>query len=193
MSSIRLFILGSLDERGPMHGHQLRLLAQEEHIHKWTDFTVGAIYGAIKRLAAEGLIDGVRSEREGNYPERVVYAISDAGRVSLGVIRLETLREIVLRPDPFDLALARLDGEKLDELPATLGARRDVLEARLRESRAHLENIRRYLTVAETLANEHGLMRLEAELAWLDTVIESLPAIVADETARTTARKAQQQ
>ncbi|RYF55207.1 MAG: PadR family transcriptional regulator, partial [Comamonadaceae bacterium] len=46
MSSIRVFLLGSLAERGPMHGHQLRLLAEKEHVAMWTDFGVGAIYGA---------------------------------------------------------------------------------------------------------------------------------------------------
>lgn len=29
-----------------MHGHQLRLLAEEEHIDLWTDITVGGLYGA---------------------------------------------------------------------------------------------------------------------------------------------------
>jgi hypothetical protein len=30
VSSILIFILAALAERGPMHGHQLRLLAEEE-------------------------------------------------------------------------------------------------------------------------------------------------------------------
>jgi DNA-binding PadR family transcriptional regulator len=46
-----------------MHGHQLRLLAEEEHVALWTDITVGSLYGAIKRLAAEELIEEVRVER----------------------------------------------------------------------------------------------------------------------------------
>ena len=57
MSSIRLFILGALADEGEMHGHQLRQLAEMEHIDMWTDITVGALYGAIKRLAAEDLIE----------------------------------------------------------------------------------------------------------------------------------------
>ncbi|MDY7557672.1 PadR family transcriptional regulator [Cryobacterium sp. 10C3] len=117
MSSIRLFILGSLAERGPMHGHQLRLLAEEEHVHMWTDISVGAVYGAIKRLATEGLISVARVEREGHYPERQVYEISDAGRRDLAALRLDGLRTIVLKPDPFDLAMTRLDPDRLDELP----------------------------------------------------------------------------
>ena len=38
-----------------MHGHGLLLLAEEEHIDLWTDFASSAVYGAIKRLATEGL------------------------------------------------------------------------------------------------------------------------------------------
>lgn len=48
-----------------MHGHQLRLLAEREHVTLWTDITVGALYGAIKRLAAEDLIAEERTEKEG--------------------------------------------------------------------------------------------------------------------------------
>ena len=92
VSSIRIFLLAALEERGPMHGHQLRLLAEEEHVALWTDITVGSLYGAIKRLAAEELIEEVRVERSGAYPQRQVWAITDAGREALGGLRLRALR-----------------------------------------------------------------------------------------------------
>src|SRR5262245_61880972 len=113
MSSIRLYILGALADEGEMHGHQLRQLAEKEHVHLWTDISVGALYGALKRLAAEGLIDEARTEREGAYPERQVWRITDAGRLSLALLRDAALREVVVRPDPFDLAMSRLDRERL--------------------------------------------------------------------------------
>ena len=62
-----------------MHGHQLRQLAELEHLDMWTDISVGALYGAIKRLAAEDLIEEARVEREGAYPERQVWRITEAG------------------------------------------------------------------------------------------------------------------
>src|SRR5258706_14966243 len=103
-----------------MHGHQLRLLADEEHVTLWTDFTVGSVYGAIKRLAAEGLIDEVRVERAGNYPERQVYGISAAGSRALATLRFNGLREVSIKPDPFDLALTRLDPGKLNDLATVI-------------------------------------------------------------------------
>lgn len=70
MSSIRVFILGALAGRSPMHGHQLRLLADEEQVSEWADITVGGLYGAIKRLAAEVLIEG-STDRSGTLGRRV--------------------------------------------------------------------------------------------------------------------------
>ncbi|HYR13924.1 MAG TPA: helix-turn-helix transcriptional regulator, partial [Mycobacterium sp.] len=120
MSSIRIFLLAALEERGPMHGHQLRLLAEEEHVALWTDITVGSLYGAIKRLAAEELIEEVRVERAGAYPQRQVWAITDAGREALGGLRLRALRDIVIKPDPFDIAVTRVDPDHLDDLSAMI-------------------------------------------------------------------------
>ena len=99
-----------------MHGHQLRLLAEEEHVALWTDISVGSLYGAIKRLAAEELIEEVRVERSGAYPQRQVWAITDDGREALSVLRLRALRDIVIKPDPFDIAVTRVEDTHLEDL-----------------------------------------------------------------------------
>ncbi len=156
MSSIRLFILGSLAQRGAMHGHGLLLLAEEEHIDEWTDFAPSAVYGAIKRLAAEGLIVEDRVEKQGNYPERQIYRISESGERSLTALRLQGLTEIAIKSDPFDLALTRLDRERLDELPGLLGGRLARLEATLADEESHLEEISKYLTLTERWSMSHN-------------------------------------
>lgn len=184
MSSIRLFILGSLEQNGPMHGHQLRLLAEEEHVDTWTDISVGSLYGAIKRLASEGLIEELRTEREGSYPPRQVWGITKEGRIAAGVLRMGALREIVIKPDPFDLALSRLDLDHLDDLPPMMEARLAALRARLADLESHLGAIARYLTKAEILASEHQINRLRAEVAWHERLIDALPEIISDERTR---------
>ena len=60
MSAVRLFVLSALAEHGPMHGHQIRNQAQSDRAEVWTEVKVGALYGALKRLAGEGLIAEVR-------------------------------------------------------------------------------------------------------------------------------------
>ncbi len=184
MSSIRIFILGSLAERGPMHGHQLRLLAEEEHVHRWTDITVGAVYGAIKRLTAEGLLENVRTEREGNYPERVVHGVTEAGRVALAALLDDAIRTIVIKPDPLDLALARLDPDRLDAVPGMIAQRLADLEELLREREARNVEIAHYLTVGERVILTHRVARLRAEITWHTHLLTELPTILADESAR---------
>lgn len=184
MSSIRVFLLGSLAERGPMHGHQLRLLAEREHVHLWTDFRVGAIYGALKRLLAEGLIEPVRVEREGARPERQILRITDAGRSSLDALRHETLTTFSMRPDPFDLAMARLGPDVLEDLPRILADRRAAVAAEIDRHRDVQGDVEPVLTLAERHVLRHASHRLHAELAWMDDVLADLPAIVADEQTR---------
>ncbi|RFA11707.1 hypothetical protein B7R22_18235 [Subtercola boreus] len=184
MSSIRLFILGSLAERGPMHGHGLLLLAEEEHIDEWTDFTSSAVYGAIKRLTTDGLIEEFRTEKHGNYPERLVYQISEAGNASLHKLRQEALTEIVIRPDPLDLALARLDPDHLDDLFALVRERLGRLSYTLSTTQEHAVDIREHLSLAESWAMSHRISRWRSEVEWHEGLLGALPDIVADEKSR---------
>lgn len=186
MSSIRVFLLGALAERGPMHGHQLRLLAEKEHVHMWTDFRVGAIYGTLNRLLSEELVEPVRTEREGARPERQIVSITEAGRSSLDHLRLETLAEFSLKPDPFDLALARVGKDLVDELPRLLRARRAIIAETAEHHAVRLEQVDQYLTITEQHVLRHQTHRLRAELEWLDIVLADLPAIVDDEKTRET-------
>lgn len=169
-----------------MHGHQLRLLAEEEYVALWTDITVGSLYGALKRLAAEELIEEVRVERSGSYPQRQVWAITDAGREALGGLRLRALRDIVIKPDPFDVAVTRLDEDHLDDLAAIIAARISSLSATLEEWEAHAAAIDRYLSASERMVMKHRADRLRAEIAWHDELLAALPEIIADDRARRT-------
>lgn len=192
MSSTRLYILGSLAERGPMHGHALVALAEEEHVNEWTDISVGGLYGAARRLAAEGLIEVVRVEKQGNYPERQVFGITETGHQTLRTMQREALTELSWRHDPVDLGVSRLDPEALDELEAVVRDRRDRIAAILDEARTHRDRIRRYLNVAEWIATKHGLYRLEAELAWHDEFLAAVPDIIRDERNRSAMTKEDQ-
>jgi DNA-binding PadR family transcriptional regulator len=184
VSSIRLFVLGALADSGEMHGHQLRQLAELEHIDQWTDISTGGLYGAIKRLAAEALIEEVRTEQVGGYPARQVWAITEAGRTALAALRINGLREIVVRPDPFDLALARLDRDDLDAVPPLLHERVATLRTTLEHERAHLSTIDQYLSPLEHVVMTHRIARLRAEIEWHDELVLQLPALLADERSR---------
>lgn len=175
MSSIRLFILGALARRGPMHGHRMRHIAEEERTDRWTDFSVGSLYGALKRVAAEGLIEVRGTEQEGNLPPRRVYAITDAGREELDSYRTAILNDTRLRPDAVDLALQYSEGFLPQEkLRAIVAERRDAF----REQRASMQNLADfaapYLQGLEPVIVRHTLLRLEAEIAWHEEVLDHL-------------------
>ncbi len=167
-----------------MHGHQLRQLAEKEHIDLWTDITVGSLYGALKRLAHEGLIAEARTEREGGYPERQIWRITAAGRIALERLREDDLSVIAFKPDPFDLAMSRLDRNRLDELPAVIEARLAALRAMVLDDEVRLKAITQYLSVGEEFVMRHRGSRLRAEIAWHEELMTKLPAIIEDEKSR---------
>ncbi len=180
MSSIRLFILGTLAASGPLHGHQIRQQAQSDRTEQWADVQVGSVYGALKRLASEELIREVRTERVGNRPERTVYEITGEGRRALAAVRDQALRELTHTNDPFDLALAQsrdLPGEVLTEIVANRLAGLRVLESSLRH-RAETDDI--YLNEAERMIMRHLVERAAAEARWHEEVLSRMPKIAAD-------------
>lgn len=181
MSSIRLFILSSFAEQGPMHGHRLRLEAEHKHVPLWTDITVGAVYGAMKRLATEGLLRESGREREGNRPTRQLYEITDEGRDALRALRREGLSEVWFKYDPFDLALTQMEPEDLDLLPAVLAERLRKVRALLADSRQVNEGARDYVGQAKQWALRHTEHRLEAEAAYLTDLLAAAPDIIDDE------------
>lgn len=179
MSSVRLFILGALARGGPMHGHQIRRDAQTDRTELWTDIKVGSLYAALNRMAAEGVIEMVRTERAGNLPSRTVYAITEEGRKELSALRAAILRDTRLRPDPVDLALQYSQDMPEEELLAAVADRRTALDAELQSWRHLQEAAAPYLTGVEPLGFQHQLIRLEAELAWHDLVLQELPKLLA--------------
>jgi DNA-binding PadR family transcriptional regulator len=180
MSSIRLFILGTLAASGPLHGHQIRQQAQSDRTDMWADVPVGSLYGALKRLAHEGLVREVRTERVGNRPERTVYEITREGHRALDAVRDQALRELVLRNDPFDLALSQsrdLPEETLTQIVANRLAGLRVQESSLRHQ-AETADI--YLNEAERLVLRHLIERAAAEVRWHEELLGRMPKIAAD-------------
>lgn len=184
----RLFVLGALAKHGPNYGHQLRRDARIDRTEMWSEVQPGSLYGALHRLAAEGLIEPLRTEQDGQLPARTVYAITAEGRRELRVLRAEALQEIRLQPDPVDLALA-MSGELSEE------ALRGYFEDRIRALSAQasqLEHQRERAwpdqTVADDLVVEHARMRLRAELGWHQLVLDRLGKLTAgSDQVRTTA------
>ncbi len=164
-----------------MHGHKLRLVAEQKRVPLWTDISVGAVYGAMKRLASEGLLRESGRERAGNRPTRQLYEITEEGRETLTALQRAGLSEVVFKFDPFDLALTGLNPETLDMLPAVLAERLEKVQEMLAESRRINKEVQEYIGLAKQWALSHFEYRLEAEAAYLTDLLAAAPDIVADE------------
>ena len=175
-----------------MYGHQIRRNARMGRADLWSDVRPGSLYGALHRLAAEGLIQPVRTEQSGNLPARTVYAITAEGQRELRTLRAEALTEVGLRPDPVDLALVMsgdLDGDVL----------RGYIEDRIRALRSqsaayahHGERVWPDQTVADDLVAEHARLRIEAELSWHQLLLDQAAKLTEATADSSTASSAAQ-
>jgi DNA-binding PadR family transcriptional regulator len=177
-NSTRLFILSELAARGAAHGHQIRREAQIGRTELWTEVAVGSIYSTIAKLEAEHLVEALRSEREGRFPERTVYAVTPEGRKELQTLRAGLLRDVTVAPDPFDLALSVAADLPASELLA-------IVEDRLAELRLRVQRLEHdrgsaapHLDGMDHLLFDHLVARLHAEVAWHEVILRRLPKIL---------------
>jgi DNA-binding PadR family transcriptional regulator len=93
----------------------------------------GSLYAVIKSLEKHGLIEAARVERAGNRPERVVYAITEAGKDE----SLDWLRELLEIPakeyPAIETGLSLIAMLPPDEVLALLRRRVTRLEAAIEE------------------------------------------------------------
>ena len=180
MSAIRLFILGTLAASGPLHGHQIRQQAQADRTDKYTDIQVGSLYGALKRMAGEGLVREIRTERVGNRPERTVYEITPEGRQALSALRDGILHQIRLPYDPFDLALKQASDIAEEDLAQIVADRLATLRAEELSGRHQAERADPYLNEAERMLTRHLIERVATEVRWHEELLDRIPKIAAD-------------
>jgi DNA-binding PadR family transcriptional regulator len=143
-------------------------------VQLWSEVKPGSLYSALRRLEAEGLIEPVRTEQQGSLPERTVYAITCAGRRELTALREQALREVTMRPDPVDLALAMSADLDEDALRGYFAGRRQALSGRA----AVFARVRAYAWPdqgpADDLIIEHVMARIETVLRWHDMVLDRI-------------------
>lgn len=180
---VRLLILGLL-VGGPLYGNQILRAAEQSGIEQWGGVKVGALYGMLHRLEAEGLVEPVRTEQEGHRPQRTVYAITADGQAELAIQRDRALTQPVVYSTTVEAALKWSAGLDHGALRERLSLRRSALASALADLLASRElHLREGSLPAASMAGyRRTQLHLEAELAWHDELEAMLPA-VADESA----------
>jgi DNA-binding PadR family transcriptional regulator len=185
MNLSRLMILGLLAERGPMHGHQIRRLAELTNAEVWGGITGGALYAELRKLDGDGLVQAVRAEQVGRRPARTVYQITEEGRLELVVQREAALEVVFGSADPVSVVLLFAAGADASDLGERLAARRRRIAGLLEAMAAERERLtgQGLLPPLAAAAFRRGELRLEAELAWHEEFERQVAAGTADRPA----------
>jgi DNA-binding PadR family transcriptional regulator len=121
---LALAVLSYLTQR-PMHPYELAKTLRENDDARSIQFNHGSLYMVVQQLEKAGFVVAQERTREGQRPERTVYALTDAGRQELH----DWLRALVAEPGyeypQFVAALSLIatlpPAEVLDLLRARLG------------------------------------------------------------------------
>jgi DNA-binding PadR family transcriptional regulator len=130
-----LAVLGYL-VRGPMHPYELSKLMRDHGDDRSIKFTHGSLYMVFGQLEKAGFIAEHETSREGQRPERTVYALTGAGRAELK----DWMRELVAEPrhehPHFVAALSMIGALHPDEVAILLRDRLVGLGRQLAEAEA---------------------------------------------------------
>jgi DNA-binding PadR family transcriptional regulator len=172
-SSLGLVVLWLLYQ-GPLHVYRMQKLIE----HQGKDRVVNvrsraSLYQTLERLMRLGLVEVHETVREEGYPERVVYALTDAGRQAARDWLREMLSTTGGEYPEFIAAVSILFGLEPDDAREQLEQRAERLSAELADVVAQFDQ---YLAVPRLFLLEEEYRRavLEAELAWLRGVIDDL-------------------
>lgn len=135
-----------------------------------------SLYQAIERLQRHGLVEVAQKSRGERYPDRVVYAITEAGRQTAREWLRESLRTTDREYPEFIAALSMLFGLAPDDARGQLEVRAQRLGAQLADTERELAAAPPGLPRLFLLEEEYRKALLAAELAWLRGVIEDLRA-----------------
>ncbi len=148
--------------QGPMHPYGLSRMLRDNDDARSIKYNHGSLYMVVRQLARAGFIVEQETTREGQRPERTVYALTDAGRHELR----DWMRELVEEPQHeyphFVAALSLIAALPPDDVVELLSRRL----RRLAEQRAEI----RGLIDATLAAGVHPMFLVEEEyrLAVLD-------------------------
>ena len=171
-SPLAMMVLALLVEE-PMHAYRMQQLIREREKHDVVNVAQrNSIYQTIERLRRDELIRVAETRREEGRPERIVYALTPAGRSTLDGWLADALATPAREFPEFPAALSFLPILPPEEAARRLEQRAGAIEARLREREAALAGVR--LPRLFLVEDEYQLTLLRAELDWVRALVADL-------------------
>jgi DNA-binding PadR family transcriptional regulator len=164
-------VLGLLTTMGPMHGHQIRRMAEMTSVEAWGGVSVGSLYRELHHMEEEGLVEPVRSEQVGRRPARTVYSITEEGGREFRILREQALTDTQKRTiDPVGVALL-FGGIEGEELRYMLRYRRQSIASAVEFISAERDQLEaRGVPPIGLSVYRRGELHLAAELNWHDEI-----------------------
>jgi DNA-binding PadR family transcriptional regulator len=174
-SPLGLLVLWQLFE-GPKHVYGLQKRFEQQGKDRVVNVRSRAtLYQTLDRLARLGLVEVQTRVRGESRPDRIVYAITDEGRVTAREWLRESLRATDTEFPEFIAAVSMLFGLEPDDARAQLEHRAERLAAALAETQKILRD-NSALPRLFLLEEEYRKVVLQAELRWLRGVVDDLRA-----------------
>jgi DNA-binding PadR family transcriptional regulator len=159
----------------PMHVYRMQKLFEAEGKNRIVNVRSRAsLYQAIERLERLGLVEVTATTRQEGYPDRVVYAITDAGREVARQWLRDMLSDTGAQYPEFIAALSIMFGLPPEEVREQLETRAKRIAEQLAETERGLAAAPPGLPRLFVLEEEYRATMLRAELDWLLAVIEDL-------------------
>jgi DNA-binding PadR family transcriptional regulator len=137
---LALAVLTLLDER-PMHPYEMSTTLRERHKEESIKLNYGSLYSVVTSLEKYGLISVQETVREGNRPERTIYAITEAGKVKMD----DWLSGLISTParefTGFEAALSLMGALPPDQVIRLLDIRLNTLQLKRHSAEAVLAGI----------------------------------------------------
>lgn len=172
--SVPHVLLGLL-VRSPMHGYDLKAAFEAELGSLWT-LNYGQLYPALEKLENEGFVLKERVVQD-DRPDKKVYSITPAGRAELDRWLSEPSAPPKLNREEFYFKLVAARAGSLDDVLRLVEQRRLLCFQTLSEwtrGKALLDPQREPMAV---LLAESAILRLEADLKWLERVEAMAPGL----------------
>ena len=173
-SALGLIVLWLLSQK-PLHVYGMQKLLEAEGKGRVVNVRSRAsLYQALERLMRLGLVEVSETVRIAGYPDRIVYAITDAGREAAREWLRAMLRDTGEEFPEFVAAVSLVFALSPDDAREQLEQRERRLTGELAESEAAMTDVPPGLPRLFVLEEEYRRAMLAAELAWLRGVIDDL-------------------
>jgi DNA-binding PadR family transcriptional regulator len=171
---LALAVLSLLNERS-MHPYEVSAVMQQRELSAVIKLNYGTLYSVIEALQREGLIAPVATQREGRYPERTIYATTEAGRAELVGWLRSLLRTPATEYTQFAAALAFLGNLSPMEAATLLQEHARQLQEQVSDMRSTLERgLQMGVDRLFLVEDEYALTLHEAGFSFVQRLIQEI-------------------